>query len=77
MRILHRNEVVLICYQGKQSCQLIFGSSLNGVQDLKVVYIEDLNFFEANTKYILSKVLKVSVTARVRSTSEIADIFNT
>ena len=39
--------------------------------------IEDIYFFEANTKYISSKVLKISVISRVRSTSEIADIFNT
>ena len=30
-----------------------------------------------NTKYISSNVLKISVISRVRSTSEIADIFNT
>ena len=40
-------------------------------------YIEDIYFFEVNTKYISSNVLKISVILRVRSTSEIADIFNT
>ena len=30
-----------------------------------------------NTKYISSNVLKISEISRVRSTSEIADIFNT
>ena len=30
-----------------------------------------------NTKYISSNVTKISVISRVRSTSEIADIFNT
>ena len=40
-------------------------------------YIEDIYFFEVNTKYISSNVLKISVISRVRSTSEIADIFNT
>ena len=40
-------------------------------------YIEDIYFFEENTKYISSKALKISVISRVRSTSEIADIFNT
>ena len=30
-----------------------------------------------NTKYISSKVLKISVFSRVQSTSELADIFNT
>ena len=40
-------------------------------------YIEDICFFEVNTKYISSNALKISVISRVRSTSEIADIFNT
>ena len=40
-------------------------------------YIEDIYFFEVNTKYIPSNALKISVISRVRSTSEIADIFNT
>ena len=39
-------------------------------------YIEDIYLFEMNTKYIPSNVLKMSVISRVRSTSEIADIFN-
>ena len=34
-------------------------------------------FFEVNTKFISSNVLKISVISRVHSTSEIADIFNT
>ena len=41
------------------------------------VFIEDIYFFEVNTKYISSDVLKISVISRVHSTSEIADIFNT
>ena len=40
-------------------------------------YIEDIYFFEVNTKYISSNVLKISVISRVRSTSKIVDIFNT
>ena len=40
-------------------------------------YIEDIYFFEVNTKYISSNALKISVISRVCSTSEIADIFNT
>ena len=40
-------------------------------------YIEDIYFFEVNTKYISSNMLKISVISRVHSTSEIADIFNT
>ena len=39
-------------------------------------YIEDIYFFEVNTKYISSNVLKISVISRVHSTSEIAYIFN-
>ena len=39
--------------------------------------IEDIYFFEVNTKYISSNVLKILVISRVRSTSGIADIFNT
>ena len=39
--------------------------------------IEDIYFFEVNTKYILSNVLKISVISRVHSKSKIADIFNT
>ena len=46
-----------------------------GVHSVK--YIEDIYFFEVNTKYISSNVLKISVISRVRSTSEFADIFNT
>ena len=37
-------------------------------------YIEDIYFFEVNTKYISSNVLKISEISRVRSTSEITDI---
>ena len=43
----------------------------------QIKVIEDIYFFEVNTKYISSNVLKISVISRVRSTSEIADIFNT
>ena len=39
--------------------------------------IEDIYFFEVNTKYISSNVLKISVISRERSTIEVADIFNT
>ena len=38
-------------------------------------YIEDIYFFEVTTKYVSSNVLKISVISRVRSTSEIADMF--
>ena len=40
-------------------------------------YIEDINFFEVNTKYISSSALKKAVFSRVRSTSENADISTT
>ena len=39
-------------------------------------YIEDIYFFEVNTKYISSSVLKTSEFSRVRSTSENSDVFN-
>ena len=39
-------------------------------------YIEDIYFFEVNTKYISSSVLKTSEFSRVRSTGENADVFN-
>ena len=40
-------------------------------------FIKDIYFFEVNTKYISSIVLKISEISRVRSTSDSADIFNT
>ena len=46
-------------------------NSLNSIKE-----IEDIYFFEVNTKYISSNVLKISIISGVRSTSEIADIFN-
>ena len=39
-------------------------------------YIEDIYFFEVNTKYISSSVLKTSEFSRVRSMSENSDVFN-
>ena len=39
-------------------------------------YIEDICFFEVNTKYISSSELKTSKFSRVRSTSENLDVFN-
>ena len=39
-------------------------------------YIEDVYFFEVNTKYISSSVLKTSEFSRVHSTSENSDAFN-
>ena len=43
---------------------------------LTVQYIEDIYFFEVNTKYISSSVLKTSEFSRVRNTSEKSDVFN-
>ena len=40
------------------------------------LFAEYIYFFEVNTKYISSNEVKMSVIARVRNTSEIADIFN-
>ena len=34
-------------------------------------------FFEVNTKYVSSNVMKISVNSRVRSTGEFSDIFTT
>ena len=39
------------------------------------MYIEDIYFFEVNTKYISSSELKTSKFSRVRSTSENLDVF--
>ena len=39
-------------------------------------YVEDIYFFEVNTKYISSSVLKTSQFSRMRSTSENSDVFN-
>ena len=38
-------------------------------------HIEDIYFFEVNTKYISSSELKTSKFSRVRSTSENLDVF--
>ena len=43
---------------------------------LRIKDIEDIYFFEVNTKYISSNILKISVISGVRSTSEITDFFN-
>ena len=39
------------------------------------LYMEDIYFFEVNTKYISSSELKTSKFSRVRSTSENLDVF--
>ena len=39
-------------------------------------YIEDVCFFDVNTKYISSSELKTSEFSRVRSTSEMFYVFN-
>ena len=51
---------------------------VTNLQETKeAMFIEDIYFFEVNTKYISSNVLKISVISRVSSTSKIADIFKT
>ena len=40
------------------------------------IHVEDICFFEVNTKYISSSELKTSEFSRVRSTSEIFYVFN-
>ena len=40
-------------------------------------YIENIYFFQVNTKYISLNVLKISVSSRMHCTSEITDIFST
>ena len=40
------------------------------------IHIEDIYFFEVNTKYISSSVLNTSELPRVRSTSENFNVFN-
>ena len=42
-----------------------------------LIYREGIYFFEVNTKFISSNVLKISVILPVPSTNEIADILNT
>ena len=70
-------KFVLIKKNNKSSS---YSSVRNGLDTLNyhdLIYsldIEDIYFFEVNTKYISSNVLKISVISRVRSTSEIADI---
>ena len=49
-------------------------SSLIIVRDWHI-YIEDIYFLEVNTKYMSSNVLKISAFSRMRSTSEIDNIF--
>ena len=43
----------------------------------KIIRAFTFYFLGVNTRYISSDVLKISVISRVRSTSKIADIFNT
>ena len=66
-------SIILLC--SARLVGIILGVTI--VCTLKMVYIGDIYFFEVNTKYISSNVFKISVISRVRSTSEIADIFNT
>ena len=47
----------------------------NWAQLSKIKSIEDIYFFEVNTKFISSSELKTSKFSRVRSTSENLDVF--
>ena len=47
----------------------------NWTQLSKIKSIEDIYFFEVNTKFISSSELKTSKFSRVRSTSENLDVF--
>ena len=47
---------------------MIYSVCLHDIEDI-------IDFFEVNTKYISSNVLKISVISRVHSTSEMANIF--
>ena len=49
---------------------------MKSVKSLMVPHIEDICFFEVNTKYISSSELKTSEFSRVRSTSENYYVFN-
>ena len=49
--------------------------SFTHVSSMHDVYIEDICFFEVNTKHISSSELKTSKFSRVRSTSENLDVF--
>ena len=46
------------------------------MESVSSLYIEDICFFEVNTKYISSSKLKTSEFSRVRSTSENVYVFN-
>ena len=61
----------LNCMEGATHC------NINKQIILRTSYIEDIYFFEVNTKYVSSNVMKISVNSRVRSTSDFSDIFNT
>ena len=53
----------------------ISGEDASVKQGKEKKYIEDINFFEVNTKHISSSELKTSKFSRVRSTSENLDVF--
>ena len=57
------------------NAQVIFGGAGTLVFPSLRQYIEDIYFFEANTKYISSRDLKASKFSIVRSTSENLDVF--
>ena len=57
-------------------CVYIFKYGHINVSVGKMQYIEDIYFFEVNTKYISLSVLNTSEFSRVRSTSDNSDVFN-
>ena len=57
-------------------CQFYTSEKKNHTSSSQTLYIEDICFFEVNTKYISSRELKTSEFSRVRSTSENYYVFN-
>ena len=83
MRLLHemaifqtvKSKVIISLFDTvRLSVSISLRNLYNSLHSIKE--IEDIYFFEVNTKYISSNVLKISIISGVRSTSEIADIFN-
>ena len=75
----------MFCSEKPASTKPVLYTMLNFNRDCSVApwlpftisstYIEDIYFFEVNTKYISSSELKTSKFLRVRSTSENLDVF--
>ena len=65
---------IMLWFSHKSFAELQIYLSISHVSQLR--YIEDICFFEVNTKYISSSELKTSEFSRVRSTSENYYVFN-